>query len=148
MSSASPPRRAQYFRCVRSLASAIFGAAPRSHLALGQIENPGAVSALRHLEQRAAAGLLHIVAVSGQGKNIERCGRTSVQVPLFQHNVLANDQAMGRHLLQCGQDAAHVFIRINEDQITGNFPPASTRWLVFTRCRPRNPATACNAVAA
>ena len=67
-----PPRRAQYFRRICRFARAIFGAAPRSHLALGQIEDSGAMAALRHLEQRAAAGLLYVVAVGSQGKNIER----------------------------------------------------------------------------
>ena len=32
--------------------------------------------------------------------------------------------------------------------ITGSLPPASTRCEVSTRCRPRNPAAACRAVAA
>src|SRR5437588_8021085 len=54
------------------LASAISGAAARAHFALRQIEDAGAMASLRHLEQRAAAGLLHIVAVRGDGQNIER----------------------------------------------------------------------------
>ena len=65
------PRRTQYPAGVSSLTSAILGAATRSHLALGQIEDAGAVSALCHLKERTAAGLLYIVAVSGQSKNIE-----------------------------------------------------------------------------
>ena len=54
------------------LARTICGTAARAHFALRQIEDAGAMASLRHLEQRAAAGLLHIVAVRGDGQNIER----------------------------------------------------------------------------
>src|SRR5581483_6664056 len=54
------------------LASAIFGAAARSHLPLRQIEDTGAVSSLCHLEQCSAAGLFDVVAVGGYGKDVER----------------------------------------------------------------------------
>ena len=51
-------------------AGAIFGAAARSHLALGQVENAGAVAALGHLEESASAGLFYVVAMRGQGEKI------------------------------------------------------------------------------
>jgi hypothetical protein len=38
---------------------------------LRQIKNAGPLPALRHLQQRATAGLLHVVAVRGYGKNVE-----------------------------------------------------------------------------
>ena len=71
MSSACRQEVHNIFAASVRFAGAIFGAAPRSHLTLGQIENPGAMSELRHFQQRAAAGLLYIVAVSSQGKDIE-----------------------------------------------------------------------------
>jgi hypothetical protein len=42
---------------------AIFSIAARSHLAACQIEKACATAEFRHFEQRAAAGLLNIVAV-------------------------------------------------------------------------------------
>src|ERR1700682_95341 len=51
---------------------AIVGSAARAHLAWGQVEHAGAVSKLSHLEQRATTGLLHVVAVSGDGEDIKR----------------------------------------------------------------------------
>ena len=66
-----PPARAENSRRVRRLARAIFGGAARAHFALRQIENAGALAALGHLQQRAAAGLLHVVAVRGNGQNVE-----------------------------------------------------------------------------
>ncbi len=76
-----PPRHAQDFRCLRCLAGAIFRAAPRAHLSPGEIENSGAISALRHLQQSAAAGLLYVVTVGGKGKNIEWRGGHQSRFP-------------------------------------------------------------------
>src|SRR5713226_1040226 len=59
------PSRLQDARCVSGLAGAVIGSAARSHFTLREIENAGAVSALRHLQQRAAAGLLYIIAMGG-----------------------------------------------------------------------------------
>ena len=56
-------------RLVR-FARAIFDRTARAHLALSEIENRSAVAALGHLQQRAAAGLLHVVAMGSDGKNI------------------------------------------------------------------------------
>src|SRR5947209_4436695 len=51
-------------------ASAVLSAPSRAELALGEIEDPGRVTQARHFEQGAAAGLLHVVAVRGNGKNV------------------------------------------------------------------------------
>jgi hypothetical protein len=45
--------------------------------------------------------------------------------PLFDNDVLADDQAMGGHFAQLGQNAVHVLVRVHEDehnrQITSGF---------------------------
>ena len=51
-------------------ARALVGGAAGSGFALGQIENGGAQAARRHAQQGSAAGLFHVVAVSGNGQNI------------------------------------------------------------------------------
>src|SRR5258708_2861901 len=56
----------------RGLAGAIFGCAAGSHLALGEIENAGAVAAFRHFEQRSSASLFYVVTVCGDGQYVER----------------------------------------------------------------------------
>src|SRR5512133_2522049 len=53
-----------------SFAGAIVSGAARSHLAASEVENGGALAAFGGFEQRAAAGLLNVVAVSGDGENI------------------------------------------------------------------------------
>jgi hypothetical protein len=60
------------FRCLGCLPRTIFGSAARPHLALRQVENAGATSALCHFEQRSAAGLLNIVTMRGNGEDVER----------------------------------------------------------------------------
>ena len=42
------------------------------HIAGGQVDDAGPVSGFRHPQQRAAAGLFHIVRMSGYGEQIER----------------------------------------------------------------------------
>src|SRR5271168_4403832 len=65
------PGRAENFRGVGGFTGAIVGGAARTHLALGQVEDAGALSVLRSFQQRAAAGLLDVVAVRGYGENVE-----------------------------------------------------------------------------
>src|SRR5713226_1051411 len=72
----SPPTYTQDSGRIAGFAGAVVGRAARTHLALGQVKDAGAVSELGHLEQRAAAGLLYIVAVSGDGQDIERLRRS------------------------------------------------------------------------
>jgi hypothetical protein len=67
-----PPCDFQNSRRLGRLARAIFGRAAGAHFALREVENAGAVAALGHLEQRAAAGLLYIIAMRGEGENVER----------------------------------------------------------------------------
>ena len=57
---------------VGGFCGALLGGAARSHLALGEVEDAGAMAVLGHLEEGAAAGLLHVVAVGGDGEDIER----------------------------------------------------------------------------
>src|SRR5438552_7876882 len=51
---------------------ALLGGAARSHFALRQIEDAGAMSGLRHLQQSAAACLLAIIAMRSDGQHVER----------------------------------------------------------------------------
>ena len=76
-----PPTNFQDARSLVGLARAVFNGAARAHLALREVEDGGAVSALGHLEQRAAAGLLDVVAVRGDGKNVAvwRVGHRDLQ---------------------------------------------------------------------
>src|ERR1035437_871568 len=60
-----PPAHFQDARSLVSLTRPVFNAAARAHLALGQVKDSGAVPALRHLEQRAAASLFNVVAMCG-----------------------------------------------------------------------------------
>ena len=52
------------------LTGSLFRAAACAHLAFGEIENAGTMTQLRHLQEGATAGLLHIVAVGGNGQNV------------------------------------------------------------------------------
>jgi hypothetical protein len=46
--------------------------AARPPLSLGQVQNGGRDAKGAHAEQSAAAGLLHVVAMGGDGKNVSR----------------------------------------------------------------------------
>ena len=50
--------------------SALCSGAAGPRLALGQVQDAGLQAERAHLEQRAAAGLLHIVAMRGNGQNV------------------------------------------------------------------------------
>ncbi len=67
-----PPTHAKNLGCVIGFARAIFRRAPRPHFALRQVEDAGALPALRSLQQSSAAGLLYIVAVRGDGQDVQR----------------------------------------------------------------------------
>ena len=56
---------------LRRFASAVFGGTARSHFTLCKVEDAGAVSALGHLVQSSATGLFYIIAVRGEGQNVE-----------------------------------------------------------------------------
>ena len=68
----SSPTDAQNLCCVVGFAGTIFRCAARPHLSLRQVENARALPAPRRFQQRTSAGLLHVVAVSGNGKNVKR----------------------------------------------------------------------------
>src|SRR5215468_3263217 len=53
------------------LTLAIFCRATRAHLAPGQVKDARAITELRHLQQRASTSLLHVVAMGGDGENVE-----------------------------------------------------------------------------
>ena len=61
-------------RRLGGFAFAFFRRAARAHFAPGEIENPGAMPARGHLQQRAAAGLLRVVAVGGNGQDFNHRG--------------------------------------------------------------------------
>src|SRR5258706_11561846 len=65
------PRR--YF----GLGYSLLRRAARAHIAGSEVEHPGAVSHLRHPDERAAAGLLDIVRMRGQGQHVEAHERAS-----------------------------------------------------------------------
>ena len=64
------PPDAQNLSRIFGFTRPVLHGAAGSHLAARKIEDGGGAAHLRHLQQRTAAGLLHIVAVSGDGKNV------------------------------------------------------------------------------
>jgi len=66
------PRDFQNAGGVGCFTGTVFGSAPCSHFTAGQIEYPSAITALRHFEQRATAGLLDVITMGGDGEHIER----------------------------------------------------------------------------
>ena len=50
---------------------ALFGRAARAHVAGGEIEHAGAVARFGHADEGAAAGLLHVVGVGGDGQDVQ-----------------------------------------------------------------------------
>src|ERR1035441_5592045 len=68
-----PPTDFQDARCLVGLTRPVVNAAARAHFALGEVKDGGAASALRHLEQRAAAGLLDVVAMGADGEDVAVC---------------------------------------------------------------------------
>src|ERR1700722_16641780 len=71
----SPPTCFQNLRRIGSFAGAVVGAAPRPHLTLGQVEDSRALAMLRPFQQRAATGLLHVVAVRRDRQDVEGLAR-------------------------------------------------------------------------
>ena len=67
-----PPTDIENLGCFSGLAFSIFGGASGAHLATREIENAGTAAALGHFKQSTAAGLLHVVAVSSNGQNVNR----------------------------------------------------------------------------
>src|ERR1017187_8675706 len=65
-----PPTDFQDARCLVCLPRPVVNAAARAHFALREVKDGGAASALGHLEQRTAAGLLNVVAMGGDGENV------------------------------------------------------------------------------
>src|SRR5258706_13367694 len=66
-----PPRNLQYAGSIGSFTSAVVRRSPGAHLALCEIEDAGAVSAVSHLEESAAASLLDIITMRGEGDDVE-----------------------------------------------------------------------------
>ena len=66
-----PPTHTQNLGSVGGFARAVFRRAARPHLTLRQVEDAGALPALRGFQERTAAGLLDVVAVRGDGQNVE-----------------------------------------------------------------------------
>ena len=56
-----PPRNPQNFRRQRRLFRARLAISPRPHLTFCQIQNPGLVSLLGHLQQRSSTRQLHVI---------------------------------------------------------------------------------------
>src|SRR5579862_3314870 len=65
-----PPADSQDSRGLAGFARAVFDAAACAHFALREVEDGGAIAAPGHLQQRAAASLLHIVAMRGDGQDV------------------------------------------------------------------------------
>src|SRR6266705_6112868 len=66
-----PPSDFQYLRSGVGFASAILRRSTCAQLTFSQIKNPGGVAKACHFEQSPAAGLLHVVAVRGNGKYVD-----------------------------------------------------------------------------
>src|SRR5438874_7839507 len=66
------PADAQKFCCLGRFSRPVFSGSARAHFALSQVQDAGTVSALRHLEQRPATGLLNVIAMGGNGQDVER----------------------------------------------------------------------------
>src|SRR5689334_16696482 len=64
------PTGLQNARGVGSFAGAVICRSTGAHLATREVEDGGAIAALRHLEQRATAGLFDVIAVRGDGQNV------------------------------------------------------------------------------
>ena len=65
-----PPSGFEDAGCIIGFACAIVDGAARAHLALRQVEDGGAISAFGHLQERAAASLLNVVAVRSDGQDV------------------------------------------------------------------------------
>src|SRR6266851_9071837 len=59
------PFHAKKFGRVRRFFCTRFRSAASAHFSRGQIEDPGLITALRHLEERAAAGQFNVVGMRG-----------------------------------------------------------------------------------
>src|ERR1700752_1302249 len=62
---------AKNFSGVRGFSEARFRSAARTCFTAGEIEDAGAIAGLRHFENGAAAGELHVIGMSGDGKQVE-----------------------------------------------------------------------------
>jgi hypothetical protein len=61
----------EYFGRIGGFGDPNFRRPARPHIARGQVDDAGSVSGFGHPKQRAAAGLFHIVGMSGYGEEIE-----------------------------------------------------------------------------
>jgi hypothetical protein len=60
----------QDLRRIRSFSGPVFRRTSCAQFATSEVENPRAMTTFRHLEQCAAAGLFHVIAVRGNGKYV------------------------------------------------------------------------------
>src|SRR5579864_377348 len=126
------PAGTKNLRRIVGLALTILGRTARAHLAAREIENASALPALCGFHQRATAGLLHVVAVRGDGKNIQGlalrkgthnqsrlpCSTTTFSLTISR--CAAISFSVGNTRLTCSSVSTKMMI-------TGNLPPASTR---------------------
>jgi hypothetical protein len=66
-----PPANVQNASSFGSFAGPIFDGAASAHLALGEIKDGSAATALRHLQQGSATGLLDIIAMCRNGQDVD-----------------------------------------------------------------------------
>src|SRR6266849_3332436 len=116
---------------IRSFASAIVRAASGAHFAVGKIKDSGEKTALSHFEQRAAAGLLHVITMSGQSEDVQRWSAQSASPSMvtFSRTIRrwpAISLIVGNNFCTCSSESMNVSTR-------GSLPPASTSVEVFTR---------------
>ena len=81
----SPHADFQNLRRVRGFAQTCLRRSARAGLSLGQIENPGAVSLLRHFQHCSAAGQLHVIRMRRNRQQINFHG-PSVRAPILAGN--------------------------------------------------------------
>src|SRR5450432_3749944 len=125
------PAYLQNLCCVARLAGSTIGGAASPHFSLREVEDAGAMTPLRHFQHGAAAGLFYVVAMSGDGQDVERrhgqsrfpCSSTTLSRTI--RRCLAISFNLGKTRLTCLSVSTKMMI-------TGSLPPASTRWLLST----------------
>src|SRR5262249_38721378 len=110
----------------------------RTHLATSQIENARAIPVLCHLQQRAAAGLLHVVAMGGDGQDIQSAlrgrhrGRIQSRFPCSRTTFSRTIRRWEAISFKVGSTRFTCSSVSTKIRTTGSLPPASTRWVVST----------------
>src|SRR5947209_16590723 len=113
-----------------------------AEFAAGEVEDGGAVSELRVLEERAAAGLLDVVAMRGDGEDVDggcQRARTPCSIVTFSRAMVRFSPTIS---LRRGSTRVILSSSSTAMRRRGSLPPASTSDDVLMREPPTNPADA------